>query len=51
MRYLILFSVMISLAGCGEKQVGQAPLFTNLGTLDFPITTNSELAQNILTRE
>jgi len=45
MRYLILFSLMIFLAGCSEKQVGQAPLFTNLGTLDFPITTNSKLAQ------
>jgi tetratricopeptide (TPR) repeat protein len=30
---------------CSNEQVKQAPLFDNLGTLHFPITTKSELAQ------
>jgi tetratricopeptide (TPR) repeat protein len=30
---------------CSNEQVKNAPLFDNLGTLDFPITTKSESAQ------
>lgn len=30
---------------CSNEQTKEAPLFTNLGILDFPITTNSNLAQ------
>ncbi len=30
---------------CSDNTEGQAPLFTNLGTHHFPITTNSKLAQ------
>ena len=30
---------------CSNTEVKQAPLFDNLGTLEFPVTTSSELAQ------
>ena len=39
-----LLSIVI-LLGCSTGPVKEAPLFTNLGTLSFPITTDSELAQ------
>ena len=46
MRIIIfLISLSLLIAGCRHETVKQAPLFTNLGTLNFPITTNSELAQ------
>jgi tetratricopeptide (TPR) repeat protein len=44
----VLFFGLISLLlffGCSTEQEKQAPLFDNLGTLNFPITTTSELAQ------
>jgi tetratricopeptide (TPR) repeat protein len=41
---LIFFVAFLSLA-CNQKPDKQAPLFTNLGTLHFPITTTSELGQ------
>lgn len=37
--------VVMFLFACNSDQKKKAPLFNNLGTLDFPITTNSELAQ------
>lgn len=37
--------LILSIAGCEKQQVGQAPLFDNLGVLHFPITTDSKLAQ------
>ena len=40
-----IFVVVLLFQACSNEQVKQAPLFDNLGTLDFPITTNSELAQ------
>ena len=36
---------LILFFSCSSDQKKQAPLFNNLGTLNFPITTNSELAQ------
>jgi tetratricopeptide (TPR) repeat protein len=45
MRNPIIGIIILLLFGCGTQQKKQAPLFDNLGTLDFPITTNSELAQ------
>ena len=36
---------LILFFSCCSDQKKQAPLFDNLGTLNFPITTNSELAQ------
>ena len=42
---IIIFFTVLLIGGCSKEQVKQAPLFDNLGTLDFPITTNSELAQ------
>lgn len=46
MRIIIfLISLLLLITGCSHETVKQAPLFTNLGTLNFPITTNSELAQ------
>ena len=44
----IYFIGLISLLlffSCSTEQEKQSPLFDNLGTLSFPITTNSELAQ------
>lgn len=40
---IFLFSFII--IACNQKPDKEAPLFTNLGTLNFPITTNSDLAQ------
>ncbi|MCH7516912.1 MAG: hypothetical protein IIB08_07300, partial [Bacteroidetes bacterium] len=49
MRYtIIIFVLLIILIGCGTKTNKQAPLFDNLGTMDFPVTTNSELAQKYI---
>ncbi|MCZ6595846.1 MAG: hypothetical protein O6943_13165, partial [Bacteroidetes bacterium] len=49
MRYtIIIFVLSIILIGCGTKTNKQAPLFDNLGTMDFPVTTNSELAQKYI---
>ncbi|HEY6436744.1 MAG TPA: hypothetical protein VIY47_09140, partial [Ignavibacteriaceae bacterium] len=45
MRNSIMGIILLLLFGCSTDQKKQAPLFDNLGTLDFPITTNSELAQ------
>ena len=42
---IIIFCLATLFLSCSNEQVKQAPLFDNLGTLDFPITTNSELAQ------
>ena len=42
---IISFCVALLFLACSNEQVKQAPLFDNLGTLDFPITTKSELAQ------
>ena len=33
------------LAGCTERTVKKAPLFSNLGNIQFYITTSSDLAQ------
>ena len=38
--------IILLLFGCSSEKKKQAPLFNNLGTLKFPITTNSEQAQN-----
>jgi tetratricopeptide (TPR) repeat protein len=46
MRFSItISSIIFLLFACSQQSEKQAPLFDNLGTLDFPITTNSELAQ------
>lgn len=42
---MIIFCLATLFLSCSNEQVKQSPLFDNLGTLDFPITTNSELAQ------
>ena len=49
MRYsIIIFVLSIILIGCGAKTQKQAPLFDNLGTMDFPVSTTSELAQKYI---
>lgn len=46
MRAFVCFTCLtILLFGCGSQIEKQAPLFTNLGTHNFSITTDSELAQ------
>jgi tetratricopeptide (TPR) repeat protein len=42
---ILIFCVALLFLACSNEQVKQAPLFDNLGTLHFPITTKSELAQ------
>jgi len=42
---IISFFVLLLFLACNNEQVKRAPLFDNLGTLNFPITTKSELAQ------
>ena len=37
--------IILSLVKCSSNKTGNAPLFTNLGSHHFPITTDSELAQ------
>lgn len=50
MKFVILIITVIltlfSFAGCEKQEIGQAPLFTNLGKTHFQITTSSKLAQN-----
>jgi len=43
--YLYPILALLILTGCSEEPLKRAPLFTNLGKLEFPITTSSELAQ------
>lgn len=43
--YLFGLISLLFFFSCTTEQEKQAPLFDNLGTLNFPITTNSELAQ------
>lgn len=46
MRFSIIYYLTaLFLLACSEEEVKQAPLFNNLGTLHFPITTDSDLAQ------
>lgn len=40
-----IISTFLIFNNCTDHPKGQAPLFTNLGTNNFPITTNSDLAQ------
>jgi tetratricopeptide (TPR) repeat protein len=40
-----IFVVVLLFQACSSEKVKQAPLFDNLGTLNFPITIKSELAQ------
>jgi len=42
---IIFFLTALFFLACNREETGQAPLFNNLGTLHFPITTSSELAQ------
>lgn len=42
---LAIFISSLLLVCCNNQNVKQAPLFTNLGTLEYPVTTSSELAQ------
>lgn len=37
--------LIVLVAGCEKQPAGQAPLFNDLGSLHFPVTTNSKLAQ------
>jgi len=45
MRISIGLIILLIIFGCSSEQKKQAPLFDNLGTLNFSITSNSELAQ------
>src|SRR5512134_1641398 len=40
-----LFVLILLVQACSNEKTQEAPLFDNLGTLRFPITTESELAQ------
>jgi len=40
-----IISTFLIFNKCSEPPKGQAPLFTNLGTHHFSVTTNSDLAQ------
>jgi len=42
---LLILILAITLIMCSSSPEGQAPLFTNLGSHNFPITVSSELAQ------
>lgn len=42
---IIFFLVSVLFLSCNKEETGKAPLFNNLGTLHFPVTTSSELAQ------
>jgi len=42
---IVISFIVFVLIGCSTEPGKQAPLFTDLGTLEYPITTNSELAQ------
>jgi len=43
--HLIGIFLLLLIMSCSNEEKKQAPLFDNLGTHHFPITTNSELAQ------
>jgi len=42
---IIISLIILLLIGCSTETEKQAPLFNNLGVLEYPVTTNSELAQ------
>ena len=42
---VIILFILFVFIGCSTETDKQAPLFTDLGTLEYPITTDSELAQ------
>ena len=42
---IIILFVAILLSACSKETEKQAPLFDDLGTLEYPVTTSSELAQ------
>jgi tetratricopeptide (TPR) repeat protein len=42
---IVISFIIFVLIGCSTESDKQAPLFTDLGTLEYPITTDSELAQ------
>jgi tetratricopeptide (TPR) repeat protein len=43
--YHLIVLIALLVCACSTEQTKKAPLFTNLGTLEFPITTSSDLAQ------
>jgi tetratricopeptide (TPR) repeat protein len=43
--FILIVLLIVLLSKCSSSPQRQAPLFTDLGTLHFPVTTNSELAQ------
>lgn len=45
--FIMIFPLVLILliTGCEKHPAGQAPLFDNLGVLNFPVTTDSKLAQ------
>lgn len=43
--FLTMCAAVLILIGCSSEPRKQAPLFDDLGTLHFPITTDSDLAQ------
>jgi len=44
-RTIYTISFLLFLIGCSKNPDKRAPLFKDLGTFNYPITTNSELAQ------
>ena len=42
---IIILFIAILLSACSKETEKQAPLFDDLGTLEYPVTTSSELAQ------
>ena len=42
---IIISLITLLLIGCSKQTDKQAPLFNNLGVLEYPVTTNSDLAQ------
>lgn len=44
-KYFTFLLLLLFTIGCGDEEKPKAPLFTNLGKHNFPITTNSELVQ------
>ncbi len=42
---IIILFIAILLSACSKETEKQAPLFDDLGILEYPVTTNSELAQ------
>ena len=43
--FISIVFIALFFFSCSSEQTKKAPLFTNLGVLEIPITTNSELAQ------